>query len=275
MSSRLPTGFKHKVSKIYDFFTFVVVFVLLLGALWMSLPQWLAPIGSFAGALVFFLIYDSVRSDSSRNAEVLQIDRPGAEKLGWWLCTCNLGWPVIYFFLAHKVYKPVIYSGPKTITFMREEAALIGLWLIPVFTIALFLLLMWAWWKKVRQKQQIAVALALVLISYPIGAMMLGITLFVTEGRQWDIRQKIRGNDSRTYYLLHAPPPFNGPGTNVIARQMKHSPISVTVQILTPKYGSGDLTTILSEGSEDKDAKVRALCKMLLQSKKGWGEEKY
>ncbi len=241
----------------------------------MSLPQWLAPIGSFVGALVFFLIYDSVRSDFPRNAEALQVDRPGAEKLGWILCIANLVWPVVYFFLACKVYRPLMYSGPKTITFLREEAALIGLWLTPVFTIGLFLLLVWAWWKRVRQKQQIAVALALILISYPIGAIMLVAALFTIEGGQWNLRQKIHGNDNRTYYLLHAPPLFNGPGTNAIARQMKHSPISVTVQILTPKYGSGDLTAILRNGSEDTDPKVRQLCKMLLQSKKGWEKTKY
>lgn len=279
MSPQLSPDLKRKASKLYDFFTVAVVFVLLIGILWVTLPPKWAPIGSVAGTLIFFLIYSSLRNGSLRNAEALQTDRPWAEKLGWALCACNLLWPGIYFLLVYKVYAPPIYSGRKVITFLRDEAAVMGLWLIPAFTIALLLLLLWAWWKRVQQKQQIAIALVIVLMAYPTGLMMAGVALFAmgaeSGAKQWHLRQKIRGNDKRTYYLLHAPPPFNGPGHNVIARQVDHSPISVTVQVLTPDYGSGDLTSILHKGSHDKAPKVRQVCKMLLQSKKGWEKEKY
>jgi hypothetical protein len=279
MTPQPSPNLKHKASKHYDAFSIAVAFALVVGGLWLILPVWLAPIGCGVGALVFFLIYDTLRSASPRNAQALQRDKPWVEKLGWTLCACNLVWPVIYFFLVYKVYAPPIYSGRKIISFLRSDAEIVGLWLIPAFTVALFILLLWTWWKKVQQKQQIAIAFVIVMMSYPTGLVTSGIALFAmgdeSGAGKWHLRQKIRGNDNRTYYLLHAPPPFNGPGHNVIARQMKHSPISVTMQIVTPDYGSGDLASILTAGSEDKNPRVRELCKMLLQSKKGWGKVKY
>lgn len=262
---------------LYNLLTVAIPFVILMSGMVLFLPRWQAGLFAVAGALVLWLIYDCLRSSSPRNIPALQTEGPGLGKLGNIVFFGSLLWLLVYFWVFEYSFGGSAHSNRTLMYFARDEANRIAPYILPVFSLSLLALLFWAWLKNIREKHNLAVLMGLSLGLYPtIGICIVAYSLFFWGPNcAWNIRQKIRGNDQRTYYLLHSPPPLNGQGHNVIARQVDHSPISVTVQIITPDYGSGNLATVLSEGSEDKDPKVRALCKMLLQSKKGWGKEKY
>ncbi len=262
---------------LYNLLTVAIALIILAGGAALFLPLWQAGLIAVVATLVFWLIYDCLRSGSPRNAPALQTGGPALGKLGNILFFGSLLWLVVYCGVFGYSFGGSAHSDRTLMYFARDEASAIAPFILPVFTVSLLALLFWAWLKKIREKHDLAVLMGLSIGLYPaIGMCIVAYSLyFWGPNCSWNIRQKIRGTDNRTYYLLHAPPPLNGPGHNVIARQVDHTPISVTVQILTPDYGSGDLTSILHKGSHDKDPKMRQVCKMLLQSKKGWGKEKY
>jgi|GEM_PF-4455306 len=261
---------------LYNLLTAAVAFIILVGCVALFVPLWQTGLIAIVAAMVLWLIYDCLRSGSPRNIPALQTEGPGLGKLGNILFFGSLLWLLVYFGVFGYSFGGSAHSDRTLMYFARDEASQIAPYTLPVFSLSLLALLFWAWLKKIREKHNLAVLMGLSIGLYPAIAIFIVIySLFWGMNCSWRVRQKIRGNDNRTYYLLHSPPPLNGQGHNVIARQVDHTPISVTVQIVTPDYGSGNLTTVLSEGSEDKDPKVRQLCKMLLQSKKGWGKEKY
>ncbi|HEX8235734.1 MAG TPA: hypothetical protein VF600_07235 [Abditibacteriaceae bacterium] len=135
-------------------------------------------------------------------------------------------------------------------------------------TALLFSIALWSLIKQ-RAYKRVAVASLFVSISFYVGALVVFFFAGFAKTCSWKVETYIKGADSRTYYILHAPSPANGAGHSALARRTGGNSLFYTMKIISSDdYGSNHYRGVLVAALQDRNPETRRAAKMLLRTLK-------
>jgi hypothetical protein len=138
-------------------------------------------------------------------------------QFAWTLCVAS-GACLAAVYLLWWLDGGTAHDGRKFLTFVKPSVVKIVFGLAPAVTTLLFVLAVFAQVKKVENRASVAMALLVSVGWYGVAGMIVFFTLFA-KPCSWYVETHLKGTDNRTYYMLHAPPPLNGPGHSALARR--------------------------------------------------------
>ncbi len=170
------------------------------------------------------------------------------------------------------------HEEPRVLSFATPplERAVEGFWQLLGFAgmsgLLLFGLLLWSWWRNVREQRTLG---KLAAVNAVVFLTTVGAILWLTDSHPafyrdgscpLRITHTFIASDGHTYYLLQSKGNSSHGVHSIIAKRISRSMLTNKLQTVTPYYGAGDVKAVLRQGFTERDPQVRKLCRMLEKS---------
>lgn len=260
---------------------------------WFGVALVLLPVLVFVSPLLFaacllivmgltgFIIIDGLR----RNSHFHRCRNEGtvAGLTRWGMALCGLGllcWLAGngLLLLDQAVLGGFAHEEPRVFSFATAplQRAIESAWqllgIAGIGGLLLFGLLLWAWWKNIKEQRPLArlAAGSCIIFLTTVGALLWLTAKLPAFQRDRScvlhIQHTFNASDGHTYYLLQSEGDSSHGTHSIIAKHIGSSMLTDRLQTVTPYYGDGDVRAVLRQGFTERDPQVRKLCRMLEKS---------